>query len=455
MSPDVIEFDAHNAEIAAGDDVEMLDRTDTPTDTDVAQPDASDGDRDAGVLRRIFPSSIEGTKLLDRPGDPLPYTQLGTGSKIVAGQSFLVATAAVPNAGSMQARVLTRPIGGSLWSQQIAFNNVSTSAALALDQSDRLHLALTCQGACGPGVTAMAPSPRAILVKYDARPGDNYLFSSPSGLTASAAISLGWNTLTFDAPHTDMYWTHLVDLGMSMGYLRSYYHSNPAGYLNAVDNRLAHEWPLIDISASQGGRTVHAISNVIEGNPDPSSFRRVQVLTRIFGGPPRQDEFRAPAPNNALTTVPIAALSVELSPNGTTYLLLHGQFDATNSGRLYRRSMNGAWDFVSLGRIGTETQLHLIDDSRIVLVEAIGLTQGLRLGYSENGGDTWRWQNVAVTIGGAPTTANIFAGPSIVRPSTSPMGFNPMLIRLVFSSGLNLGANPQYTSFVYAELPIS
>jgi hypothetical protein len=443
---------------ASDGDQDVPSAVDVRSDTywDVPQPRDVPTGADGGI---VLPAVIAAVKAFDFPaGAANPFTAIAAGSKIVANRSHIVATAWINLAGAPQnsQRIFSRTVADPMWRQAQIYQNVSTPSSLAMDQQDNhLFVGISCQDNCSGRVTVMPPGTRQSgIIQFNERRGMDYDYATPSAVTFDTGGSYGFVTVSGSRRTNEYYWSHMALIGAGPNAVRRFWRSG-AGMPEVLDGTANGLWPLIDFTETTvDGAVYHAISGTMPNNVQPEGFVSARLYSLAMGTLTETVPFMPTLMPGAVTRFPLYVASVESSPNSTLYLYLHGQFGLRECSRLYRKARGDSLDYVSLGCHSPEAQLHIIDDDRLLFVEPIGGATGMRIGYSSDQGSTWTWRDVRVTLGGSATDSLVFAAPSLVRPSTSPNGFLPNRVRMVFSVGSGPAGSVTYTGMAYAEIAL-
>lgn len=452
-SVDVAVMDSPNFDVTAVDDLatppDVL-LTDVPID--VLRDVAVSGD--GGV---VFPATIQAQVVFQHPRTLLqPPTQLSSLSKLVINGAQIFATSWLVEdlSGRYPVQLYARPREPSgVWQMTTAFNGIANPGALTMDIEDRLYFTLTCRsGNCGNGLLSPGHVVTALL-SYAPMAGMTYNYNMPT-VEVDLAMSQGQSTVAASRRSNEIYWSHLL-LNDTRKIRRI-----PAMLESSIANAMGSPLvPLIShFETTVSGTLFVLVSNNVRGDFTPAAYAQLTLYEFVGGVPTPRHTINAesPRPPAGLSELGVLASSMESSPDGTLFFHAHGRFDATNCTRVYRREpgAGGALSFTALGCHRYDAQLHVIDNSQLLLVEPLGATEGIRIGHSVDRGVNWRWRDVPVTFDRVLMGPVRFAAPSLVRPSTSPNGFDPSKVRMLFSLSAPGDGGFGYSGMAYAEFSL-
>lgn len=447
--------------VDAGEDAEEQDAQDFHDDATVADVRAGDTGvvpdgvigGDAGVS---IPSMVRSQRVFEFPlGSSLPFTSSPGASKIVAHPAGLVATAWVlpfDGTGAHQ-RVFTRGrFATDNWTFEFSYPNVPSPSALAMAPiTNTLLLGITCSGDCHGGIPISPLGVQSGVVSIAPRGGGAFNFASPSAVSFDNVPSAGIVSLAVQRGGNEYYYSHLTPGAMGV---RRFRRSASADALTHDLSSLGMVPAIAVTETTATGRVFHGIGGSTGNLLQSSSFQYVGLL-ETGAGVLRVVALQAPQlVMGAHGSYPLFMAGLESSRDGTLYAHIHGRFANGECTYLYRFSTTGTITTRSLGCHEFTGQLQVIDDNQLLFVEAIGGAAGLRIGYSANRGETWSWRDVSVLSSQGLMLGELFTAPSLVRPATSPDGFESRKVRLVFSVGSAMTGMPRYTSMEYVEFTL-
>jgi hypothetical protein len=426
---------------------------DVPTLDMPTVPDVPDGpdvpSRDAGTL---LPMAVVAERVYtQRVGSPLAFTHFVGGSKLVANTTQMVATAwSLPAGGGSATQILFSRLrrGRALWRERSRYDNVPTGSALAMDIGDKLLLALTCNGACGPGATV--PVTSSGLLQFALNLGD-YMFMAPTDSTFDTAPSAGLVSLAVHRGSSEFYWSHLTRFaGPATGVRRMFRSGSVVPVV--LDRSGAGRWPLVAIAeTTRANELLYAVSNATSGNAATADLTNVELL-RVNGNAVDTVPLTAPPmAANGGTDFPIFFSSLESSPNGTLFAHIHGKFAGGICTYVFRLRAGVAPESTPLGCQSPYAQLHVINDNELLFVDGDLTSASVRVAYSRDSGASWVWRRIVVTALDSLPIGDVLVAPSLVRASTSPNGFESRTVRMVISAGSFVNRVLAFNDLLYIE----
>jgi hypothetical protein len=410
-----------------------------------------------------------------------PATSLTMGGKVMSDQNYIYATSFYPQLdGGVQLatnRVHRRGKQLGTWSVMTEVTGVLGPGAIAMSRDNAVHQVVACSTNCS--VIGPRRDTAAVRVEYAARDGavdfDAGDVEVEPSFPAAGNVEIGasaitrevlWSYLAATAARNRVYASsnnpsrpsavvvpRLMDAGVQDGATRdasatdARISGNEAGVFHAVVNTAISERAAIHVASSR--RIAGDYQSIDLVRRDGGGLERLSQLaaTRIV---------RTPNPDELIVT------SVAQTPNGTILVLvIDGESEFTIAGSLHRFAPDGELIGTPrpLGRVDKGAQIHVINDQDVLVFSSGAIGVGLAVWQSNDGGETFvgpstiRFdpRSVAVT----PMEASTLTAMSIETPSTSRVGWDPYLVRMVLSVGLHAGGQDTFRGAIYLEIPLS
>lgn len=422
---------------------------------------------DVPTARLSVPASVELVYYYRAPFSvATPATAVTMGSKIVVDATHVYATAYFPPVASDggvspgQSFVYAKPKRESIWSRMIAVTGANAPAALALDNQGTLQHALLCTPPCSLG-SVMQPaaarieyrSPDAGAVNFDAG-------TVEYSATLNPRSSIEVSTSPLDRA---VYWSYLSgNLRSNRVFLRSAQPSDRPIIVPTSNDAATGDASVGDAIYPATVHTVHSVNGVThvaamrEVN---GRYVSIDLLRRDGGAIERTQSIPSPASVSTTNPEDIVVSSVATSPNGTLFVLvLDGENEFALYGVLHRFSPTGQPVGTPrlVGRMDKTAQLHVINDQDLFIISGGAVQFGLAVWQSNNGGEGFFTQQ-QIAIGNAFALDQNISGLtalSIATPTTSPVGWDPYVIRGVVSFQEINSGRAMFSGAGFFEIPI-
>ncbi len=424
-----------------------------------------------GGLRITFPTELTLEQYFVPPVSvPTPATSAPMGGKIVSDLTHLYASAYYPlGPAGATASIFARAKVGGFWTRMTDVVGVAAPAAIAMDRSNQLHHVFVCNANC----TIVGVPNRRTATRLQYQRVDAGLVNFDSGTVEfePSLAALSNVEVTVNSQTNDVFWSYLSDtmdrnrvfaVAPSAARPALIFPQMDAGIVDARvdggrDSAAAYPATTHTLQTPTGPIHVAAMRG-----PD-GGFQTVELLRR---GPSSLERI-ASIPGTRVVTTPdpdqFIVASVGRSPNGTLFVLVSdGLNEFQIGGFLHRFSADGTPlpGPTSLGRVDKSSQLHVINDQDILVFSGSSLNSGIGVWQSNDGGATFPQNGrrqlpySAQSMTGVPMETAALTTMSIETPWTSPVGWDPYLVRLVLSLQLRFEGLDSFRGAVYLEIPL-
>lgn len=447
-------LDTSTRDTATGDTGEVLDGRSQP-DSPGADSPADSAGPDAGPVNA--PDSIAG-ELVYRATTRLqtPPTWNSHIPKLVSDGVYLYAIAHHSPAGSTserQTHILRRALSGGEWTSAATMRGLHQPPAASFDSESRLHLAFDClydagtvQNCFQGGVNSAGIRSRAYHLVFAARSADEALrFDAYSNTNEWTLVSDGYHGIGSNAAGRTV-WSFLNGEGgriiqtTTVDSTGTYPPVERAGTTFLYPIHL----PLDGASVLSFAADFDASGGTNAGYPSSSL-----LLTTNAG----TENLLTLRPDPAVEAGAAGAFPTDLDveADGTVLALAYRIDAAANTCTELLRFDDGLRMppvVLPVGCVSNYAKLQIASDGQLFIITGNG-TRSIRLGQSSDRGASWTWYTIALDV---PTAMeDYFIAPTPIEARTSVTGFDPDVIRFVYSGRTNAGSDALY----YSELTLA
>lgn len=447
-----------SASDASVSDASVSDAAQDAAPNDTRSADANDGavEPDAGPI--VVPATISG-QLVDRLAMRVdtPPTWNSHIPKLVSDGAFLYAIVHHSPPGpttNRRTRILRRAIDGEEWSLAATMEGLHQPPAASFDSEDRLHLAFDCLHNAGAvqtcfqgGVSSAGIRSRAYHLVFGARSEDGALrFDTYTNRDEWTLVSDGYHGIGSNSLGQTV-WSFLSDgapriLQTTTGETTGTF---PGLERDAVTFLYPIHIPLED------GSVLSFVADFDSSGGTNAGYPSASLLQTTTEGTENLLTLR-PTPAVASGTVGAFPSDLDVDVDGTFLALAYRQDEAAGTCTELLRFEDGIHMppvTVPVGCLSNYAKLQVASDGQLFIISSGGPARSFPLVHSDDGGATWTWHSIAIDIPDSPEETYI--APTPLEARTSVSGFDPDVIRFVFSGTNAAGANALY----YAELSLA
>lgn len=432
----------------------MLDTSDASIDhRDAASEDSvADITADSGAARLTLPAEIAAEVVFSSTvGATTPPTWNAHLPKLVGDeQNFYAVFTHFPDATvDRYAAVARRPRAGGAWQQVARLAYVHQPPGIVMTRAGALHMVFDClrpaatdaqcfTGGAGTG----GLQSRFYRLVFSSRSADGALRWDTYGNYGEwSAESNGYLGLAV-APDDSVQWS-LANSAWARVVFRA---TNAAGSAIATLSEPGR-YLLYPQSAWDGARSLLFAGEFEPSGGSNAGYPATSLYALGASATPSRVLRVTPEVSVGAGMVGAYPSDLEVASDRTVYALAY-QRRAGGCSTLFRSDGGDRFTPLPVGCLDTYARLQLVDDRTLVLLSSAGGTS-LRVGTSEDRGDSWRWSTIPIR--GTLAADQTLYGYTLIDPRNSPAIYQPDRVRMVFSGSDAAGLS---RTLYFAEWPL-